>query len=198
MIPVTPQPEPADFDDRVRQPGLQWLNGRGIPLDQPPPDPKALPTYWRRSQKKLWQAHQGVCSYLCIYFAWPLGAQSTDHFIAKSRNAGQAYEWENYRLSCLGMNRFKSRFDDILDPFEIAPDTFVLNLASGEIKPNEELSPEMKKKANKTIKRLRLDDPETNRMRGEYYSEYLKGVPEWKLKKDSPFVWYEANRQGLL
>lgn len=126
------------------------------------------------------------------------GAQSTDHFIAKSRSAGQAYEWVNYRLSCLGMNRNKNRFDDILDPFEVESGTFVLNLASGEIKPNQELPPGMRERAKKTIKRLRLDDPETNRMRAEYYSEYLNGVPEWKLKKDSPFIWFEANRQGLL
>lgn len=198
MIPVTPQPEPADFDTRVRQPGLKWLKETRIPLNQAPPDPGALPPYWRRAQKKLWQTYQGVCSYLCIYFEWPLGSQSTDHFIAKSKNAGQAYEWANYRLSCLGMNRNKNRFDDILDPFEIEPDTFVLNLASGEIKPNPGLPPGMKVRADKTIKRLRLNDPETNRMRAEHYSEYLHGVPEWKLKKDSPFVWYEADRQGLL
>jgi len=198
MIPVTPQPEPNDFDALVRQPGLQWLNEKGIPLDQAPPDPAALPTYWRRAQKKLWKEYQGVCAYLCIYFEWPLGAQSTDHFIAKSSNAGQAYEWANYRLSCLGMNRTKNRFDDILDPFEIKVDTFMLNLASGEIKPNPGLSLVMRVRANKTIERLRLNDPETNRMRAEHYSEYLNGVPEWKLKKDSPFVWYEANRQGLL
>lgn len=198
MIPVTPQPEPSDFDTKVRQPGLQWLSENSIPLDQAPPDPAKLPTYWRRTQRELWRSYNGVCSYLCIYFEWPLGAQSTDHFIAKSRNAGQAYEWANYRLSCLGMNRIKNRFDDILDPFEIKADTFVLNLASGEIKPNPGLSLRMRVRANKTIKRLRLNDPETNRMRAEHYSEYLNGVPEWKLKKDSPFVWYEANRQGLL
>lgn len=48
---------------------------------------------------------------------WPLGSHSTDHFIAKSSNTGQAYEWSNYRLSCLGANRSKNRFDDVLDPF---------------------------------------------------------------------------------
>jgi len=199
MIPVTQQPEPTDFGETVRKPGRRWLSKKKIPLDQPPPDPSKLPVYWQRCQKKLWDAYNGVCAYLCIYFHWPLGASTTDHFVAKSQEAGKAYEWSNYRLSCLGMNRNKNRFDDILDPFEIVPDTFVLNLASGEIKPNPNLPPQLRQKAEATIKRLKLDDPETNRMRGDHYSDYLRhDVAEPWLAKNSPFVWYEAKRQGLL
>lgn len=199
MIPVTPQPEPSTFDAKVRKPGLDWLNQQGIPLDQPPADPAALPTYWRRTQKELWRAYRGVCAFLCIYFEWPLGAQSTDHFIPKSSNAGSAYEWANYRLSCLGMNRIKNKFDDVMDPFEIKQDTFVLNLASGEIKPGDAQPDDIKAKATETIRRLKLDDPETNRMRAERYGDYCRGdVSADYLARHSPFVWYEAQRQGLL
>jgi len=199
MIPVQPQPEPADFDKGVRQSGHRWLAENRISLNQPPPDPAKLPPCWRECQKPLWDAYNGVCAYLCIYFPWPLGASSTDHFVTKSRNAGMAYEWSNYRLSCLGMNRNKNRFDDILDPFEIEPDTFVLNLASGEIKPNPNLPPKLRQEAVDTIKRLKLDDPETNRMRADHYTNYLKKeVRETWLARNSPFVWHEAKRQGLL
>lgn len=199
MIPVQPQREPLDFARKVRQPGHRWLSDKGIRADQPPPDPAALPPLWRECQKSLWNAYAGVCAYLCIYFPWPLGTSSTDHFIAKSREAGQAYEWLNYRLSCLGMNRNKNRFDDILDPFAIDPDTFVLNLASGVIRPNPGLPNGLMVKGEDTIKRLRLDDPETNEMRAGHYSDYLKGdvSPDW-LRRNSPFVWHEASRQGLL
>ncbi len=199
MIPVALQPEPSSFDAKVRQPGLHWLAQQGIPLDQSPPDPAKLPTYWRRALRDLWLAYEGVCAYLCIFFEWPLGAQSTDHFIPKSRNAGLAYEWANYRLSCLGTNRMKSFFEDLLDPFEIRPDTFVLNLASGKIKPNESLATDIKSKAQETIKRLRLDDAETSQMRADHYGQYCGGdISVGYLAAHSPFVWYEARRQGLL
>ncbi|WP_300670190.1 hypothetical protein [Desulfoluna sp.] len=198
MIPVAAQLEPALFDDEVRKPGRAWLKKNGIPLDKAPPEPSKLPTYWRNTQKELWTSYEGVCAYICVYFYWSLGAHSTDHFIAKSSHAGQAYEWPNFRLSCMGANRKKNKFDDILDPFEIDPDTFVLNFASGKIKPNPTFSQEVQAKAQATIDRLKLNDPDMRRMRSEHYDEYLRGVPEWKLQKDSPFVWYEAKRQGLL
>jgi uncharacterized protein (TIGR02646 family) len=200
VIPVTEKPEPKDvFDELVRQPGQTWLRENKIALDQPPPDPAKLPTYWRNTQKELWTAYDGVCAYLCIFFEWPLGAHSTDHFIAKSRLAGQAYEWSNYRLSCLGMNRARNRFDDVLDPFEIAADTFVLNLATGDINPNPGLPDDVRQRAEATIERLGLRDDETKKMRASHFQDYLEHhVDQAYLKRRSPFVWYEANRQGLL
>ncbi len=35
MIPVELQPEPIDFDARVRQPGLHWLAAKGIAIGEP-------------------------------------------------------------------------------------------------------------------------------------------------------------------
>ena len=199
MIPVVPKPEPAHFDNKVRTPGQKWLSDNNIAPGAPPPVTSQLPAYWRETQRDLWNSYAGICAYLCIYFEWQLGASSTDHFVAKSKAAGQAYEWSNYRLSCLGMNRQKNRFDDILDPFQIQPETFVLNLVSGEIKPSPHLSPALAAQAEKTIKRLKLDEPETNDMRARHFADYLrKEVRESFLARHSPFVWYEAKRQGLL
>lgn len=199
MIPVARQRAPKGFNEKVKNPGVNWLKSKGIALNQPPPDPAALPPFWRACQKDLWKKYRGICAYLCVYFEWSVGAQSTDHFIAKSSNAGQAYEWDNYRLCCLGMNRNKNRFDDILDPFEIKPDTFILNLASGEIKPNPALPPATRQQVLTTIRRLRLDSRECKEMRANMYYEYYTGnVSEEYLGKKSPFVWYEAKRQGLL
>lgn len=67
MIPVELQPEPADFDENVRRRGRSWLAARGVEPDTPPPDPAALPTYWRRANKQLWKAYDGVCAYLAIH-----------------------------------------------------------------------------------------------------------------------------------
>lgn len=198
MIPVTLQPEPADFDVEVRQKGHAWLANKGIPFNAAPPKASALPTYWSHTNKQLWEAYSGVCAYLAIYFEWVSGASSTDHFVAKSKNADEAYEWSNYRLSCLAANRNKNRFDDVLDPIGLLPDTFVLNLANGRITLNPLLSAEQKRLARKTIKRLRLDSPDHNAMRAKHFSRYLHGKDTQTLQELSPFVWYEANRQGLL
>ncbi len=199
MIPVQLQPEPADFDAKVRQPGHDWLATRGIAFDSAPTDPSTLPNYWHRSNKQLWDAYQGVCAYLAIYFDWVTGAASTEHFVAKSQVAGEAYEWGNYRLSALGPNRNKNKFDDVLDPIGLAPETFVINFASGEILPNSALSTADKRAAQVTINRLKLDSPEHNRMRAQHFKYYLEG--DWSLRflaRESPFVHSEIVRQGLI
>ncbi|MCJ7624680.1 MAG: hypothetical protein MUO76_14355 [Anaerolineaceae bacterium] len=198
MIPVALQPEPADFDLKVRQSGRNWLASHGIALNSAPPKASALPNYWTHSNYQLWEAYSGVCAYLAIFFEWVTGAASTDHFVAKSINAGDAYEWSNYRLSCLSPNRNKGKFDDILDPIGLAPNTFVLNLTTGKISANKALEKNLKTAAKKTITRLKLDSVEHNRMRALHYVRYLRKKDEKTLKELSPFVWYEAQRQGLL
>lgn len=199
MIPVNKAPEPADFDLKVRKPGLAYLQEYGINVSAAPPKTSELPAYWTKVSGELWESYNRVCAYLCLYFEIASGASTTDHFVAKSENAGLAYEWENYRLACFGANRKKNRFDDVLDPFEIKQDTFFLNLATGEIKPNPGLNQTMQNKCNATIERLGLKAPDNNRWRAENFQEYLQGiVSESYLQRKSPFVWYEAHRQGLL
>jgi uncharacterized protein (TIGR02646 family) len=198
MIPVKLQPEPADFDQKVRQRGRSWLAKQGIALNSAPPKATKLPNYWTHSNTQLWEAYSGVCAYLAIFFEWVSGAASTDHFVAKSRNAGGAYEWSNYRLSCLGPNRNKGKFDDVLDPIGLPPNTFVLDLTTGEVSPNPALSRTLKAAARKAIARLKLDSAEHSQMRARHFARYLRGKDQDALKELSPFVWHEAHRQGLL
>lgn len=198
MIPVTLQPEPSDFDESVRQKGHAWLAINGITQNTAPLIASALPNYWRKSNKELWNAYSGVCAYLAIYFEWGLGASSTDHFVAKSKHAGDAYEWKNYRLSCLGANRNKHKFDDVLDPIGLAFDMFFLNLANGHIRANPRLNGVDKAAIKKTIARLKLNSAEHKEMRAKHFVRYLRKKDEESLKELSPFVWYESQRQGLL
>jgi hypothetical protein len=198
MIPVILQPEPADFDANVRQRGHAWLAREGIALDAAPQRVAELPKYWTRANKQLWDAYSGVCAYLAIFFEWSTGAASTDHYIAKSRKAGDAYEWNNYRLACFGPNQKKNRFDDVLDPVGLAPHTFVVNFASGNILPNPDLPEQQKNAACKTIQRLDLAGPENNAMRARHYSLYVGGDVSLRyLRTHSPFVYAEIVRQGL-
>lgn len=198
MIPVTPKPEPEDFDTNVRQPGHQWLANYGIPLNSVPPKARDLPNYWTRCGQQLWNSYEQTCAYLAIHFELVTGAASTDHFVAKSRHAGDAYEWSNYRLSALGPNRKKRDFNDVLDPFTLQAETFVLNLTTGQISPSPTLSASESASAQATIDRLDLDSPEHNEMRARHFRLYLSHRTESILRLLSPFVWSEARRQNLL
>ncbi len=199
MIPVRLAPEPTGFDTTVRQAGQRWLEGQGVPLDGPVPSGFKLRPLWTEYNEALWQAYEGICAYLAIYFEWGTGAATTDHFVAKSRNAGEAYEWRNYRLSCLGPNRRKNRFDDVLDPIGLEPETFVIDFASGEIRPNPSLDEWKRRAAQATIRRLGLDSRLNNRMRARHYQEYVdKHMDLSIIERLSPFVHTEIVRQGLV
>ncbi len=199
MIPVTPQPEPASFDRRVRQPGLAWLNEHGIALDQALPVNTTIEPYWRECLEDLHQAYGGICAYLCVFVQRETGGSGVDHFIAKSHDAGLAYEWRNYRLACNTMHSRKRNFPDVLDPFFLKPNLFNLQLSIGHIYPNPELEPSESALVEQTITRLKLDDQRCRNVRADWFDEYVrKEITAEYLRRKSPFVWQEAQRQSLL
>ncbi|MDR3109775.1 MAG: hypothetical protein LBU65_08820 [Planctomycetaceae bacterium] len=199
MIPIPRQMEPDGFDRDVRQKGMQWLRQHNIPLNTAPSDASELPPYWQKYNERLYDAYNGICSYLAFYFEFISGASTTDHFIAKSRNAGDTYEWDNYRLACLGANQRKNKYDDVLDPFTMQPETFYLNLLSGEIAVNPSIQDDgYKRTAETTIKRLDLNSPRHKQMRIRHFDEYRRHKIENILEHYNPFVYYEVKRQGLL
>ena len=200
MIPVQPQPEPGFFDAEVRTKGLAHLKAKGYALDQPLPAGATIEPHWRGDcLTALHTAYGGVCAYLCVFVERITGGMSVDHFIAKSALAGLSYEWSNYRLACSVMNSRKRDFDDVLDPFALEPDWFRLDLTCGRIFPNPELEPEQTALVTQTISRLGLDDPLCRELRVRWFDECLtEPLPESYLRRKSPFVWAEAQRQGLL
>lgn len=205
MIPVRLQQEPTaatdtfDFDARVRQRGRKWLSDRGLLAANPVPVGTEMPTYWRECLDVLHAKYSGICSYLCVYLEQAVGGVSVDHFVAKSPRPDLAYEWDNYRLASASMNSHKNVFDDVLDPFALAPDTFHLELVTGRIHPNANLAATATTAAQNTIDRLGLDDDACRKMRIRRFEDYRSGnVSAQILKRDSPFIWDEANRQGLL
>ena len=199
MIPVTPKPEPEDFDTQVRQKGLRWLEKHDIDIKDPLPSGTKLPPYWRACLDELYHNYDGVCAYLAVSIERTTGTGTVEHFCPKSLRPDLAYEWCNYRLACSAINSRKREFTDILDPFEIEDGLFYLELVSGHIFPNPRLPGALQKEIQKTIDRLKLDSPANNEMRAKHYQFYCEGeVTEEFLKKYSPFVWMEAARQGLL
>lgn len=199
MIRVQEKPEPASFEAAVRTPGLAWLNENGIALDQPVPPKVKMKAYWRECLDDLYREYEGYCAYLAVFFERTTGGGTVDHFVAKSKRADQAYEWKNYRLACSRMNSRKREYEDVIDPFEAQDDYFHLEVVSGRIFPNPQLSSSELARIEDTIKRLGLDDAWNREMRARHYQEYRQGdYTEDFLKRRSPFVWKEANRQGLL
>jgi uncharacterized protein (TIGR02646 family) len=196
VIPVTPRPEPQDFDAKVRRPGKAWLAKKELPAGGKAPAGVELPAFWRSCLADLHREYEGVCAYVCVYLERITGACSVDHFVAKSSAIGAAYEWSNYRLACSVMNSRKNRFDDALDPFELTESPFVLDLVSGRISPSPALGAAAKEKAQATLDRLGLDDAECREMRARHLTSYLAHeVSLAYLERHSPFVWREICRQ---
>ena len=199
-IHVEPQPEPARFDAKVRAKGRAFLTKQGITLGAAPPVGFQFEAYWRDCLDDLHRAYDGICAYLCEYFERGIGAGTVDHFVAKSTDRAElAYEWNNYRLACAAMNSRKHRYDDVLDPFDVRDGMFRIELVSGAIYPDRELSPSEHGQVQKTIDRLGLDDPLYREMRARHFQGYCqKEYTEAFLKRSSPFVWMEAKRHRLL
>ena len=198
MIPVSPQPEPKDFDRKVRQKGLRFLKKSTNPSGTLSKD-MTFPPYWLDCLDELHTLYGGICAYLAVFVERVTGAVSCDHFVPKSKAPTLAYEWKNYRLACARMNTRKGARTDILDPFRVQPGWFCLELVSGRIYPNPNLPPSRRKKVQTTIERLGLDDTANRNLRADHYEGYLKGYyTSEHLKRQSPFVYEEARRQGLL
>ena len=150
MIPVLQQPEPAGFDARVRQPGLQYLN---TAASSAKPSSR-LPTFWQSINNELHGAYGGICAYTCMYL---VGTGSVDHFLPKKTNPRLAYEWSNYRLSSGRANSRKGNHTGILDPFHIRSQWFELTFPACLVVPGGNLPQSRLPEATRTIDLLKLN-----------------------------------------
>ena len=189
MIPIIGKPEPNTFYDKVRRPATDWLATH----------PNNLKPYWRKILPELHLAYDGICAYYAIYLEFDSGAKTCDHFKPKQKYPELAYDWQNYRLACTQANSRKHTYEDILDPFTLAADTFFIDFSDGSVFANPVLDNKTLSNVKNTIHRLNLCSPSLCEMRLAAYEDYLKGdVTQSYLQRKSPFVWYEAKRQGLL
>ena len=199
LIHVDAQREPATFDATVRQKGLAFLQSRSIAPDEPLAAGTDLSPYWRDCLQDLYAAYAQTCAYLGVFFEMVVGGATVDHYVAKSRRPALAYEWSNYRLACSRMNTRKRDYEDVLDPFEVEDGWFRLELVTGRVHLAPGLPEHVARKVKATIRRLGLDDAGNREMRARHYREYRElALPHEFLKRMNPFLWHEANRQGLL
>ena len=199
MIRVAPAPEPAHFDERVRQPGLASiarLAARAGSEDAIPPD--QFRPYWRFALDDLMASYNQICSYLSLRIASAVGTPTVDHMVAKSRAWDLVYEWSNYRLACSLMNARKG-VADVLDPFEIGDGWFALELVEFQVVPGHGLPAKLRTRVVDAIATLRLSDSKCCEARAEYAQAYWdEEVSLSYLQRCAPFVAKELERQGRL
>jgi hypothetical protein len=189
VIHVEPQPEPPDFDTKVRQPGRAELRA-----SEGEPRP-----HWHHCALQLWEAYRGVCAYSSLYIPRGTGARSVDHLLPKSKRRELAYEWSNYRLACVRMNSRKNDLEDVLDPFEVQDGWFALELSTLQVIPGEGLPANLRQRVQETIDRLDLNDDEFIQARMAHYDVFQRGEVKFShLRKHCPFLAQELLRQGIV
>ncbi|MDI9247118.1 hypothetical protein QMZ25_00810 [Stenotrophomonas sp. RS-48] len=199
MIPVVAKAEPADFNANVRARGAKSMRAKGIDPDVPLPSGKKLSPFWRDCLDDLYREYNQTCAYLAVYIERAVGGVTADHFVAKSKLPRRAYEWDNFRLASAIVNARKCDFDDVLDPFVLPPQWFQIELVSGRIYPNPGINPVDIDRVDETIKRVGLDNDINRKMRATHFQDYCAGdISENFLRRHSPLVHFEAQRQGLL
>jgi hypothetical protein len=154
--------------------------------------------YWQKSLEDLYDAYHHICAYTGIWISRPPnGQRSVDHFIPKKNAPTQAYEWSKFRLTSHRMNVWKDVHQDILDPFRISDDLFLIDFLSLEIKPNPSIPLELQSPVLITIERLKLNKQDCIRSREDWLNAYCENQCFPYLERRAPFIAYELKRQGL-
>ena len=186
MIHVDEKPEPSDFDRKVRQKGLFWMNTH--------PD-KKLEDYWRNCAEDMYKLYDGCCAYLGIRLN-RVQTITIDHFLPKSKYPKLAYEWSNYRLCSPTVNSYKKDKEGVLDTFQIDTGWFWFDFVDGSVYTNESLFSERQEMVDNTIRLLKLNDSRFCEERCRLW-DLFKDQPD-KLKTNAPFIYAEALRQNRL
>lgn len=191
MIPIQPRPEPSNFNINVRSPGTNFLARVPHPVNKQWHNNH----YWTRCIPDLYKEYRGICAYIGTWI--PRGSATVDHYVPKSIDPQQAYEWRNYRLSCKEANSNKKDSSNILDPFRIQYDWFLLDFSSLLVTPNQNISINDFNRVELTINTLRLNEEYFIEARQHWLMEYIRDSDFDFLEMYAPFVAYELNRQNL-
>lgn len=166
MIPVTKVRKPRGFDADVKTPGEKWLK------DNPGAKrPKAL---WDSHTSHLAKGFGDRCGYAAMLD--PTGG-TVDHYRSFKNFPELAYEWDNYRFASGTMNSTKRNADEsVLDPYEVGEGWFEILLPSLQMRVTDAVPTKFRKKAEFTLKRLKLRDGERIlRWRQSWYNMYCAG-----------------------
>lgn len=194
MIKVRLAVEPKNFVELVQKPGKKFI------ATNPEPTQKQWKqnNYWVRIAKDIHRTYSGVCAYYCQYIPKVTGSKTIEHFKPKSKHPNQAYIWSNYRLVCGMMNGRKGNNEDVLDPFDIEDDWFIINFNTYMVEPSELVDTQTKSRIDKTIRRLNLNDDECVEGRMEALERFADRGDIKYLDFWVPFIAKELRRQELV
>lgn len=215
MIPLVLAPEPPDFDQRVRQPGLSAIDelvGRAPRITRPGPRrPKradvesqipsdTFPPFWRETLDDMMDAYEQRCAYLAMFIE-RTGNPTVDHIIPKSMAWHLVYEWSNYRLCAGIVNAKKGELLELMDPIDSKEGWFALDLVSCRVQRGALAPVEQHARIDRTLPILNLRDCCLQRQR--YVEDYRrgpgnKGIDLAYLEHRAPFIAAELRRQGQL
>lgn len=166
MIPVSRPDEPRVFDAKVRKPGGRWRSEHR--------SAKRPRAFWSECLDPLREAFSGRCGYAAMLD--PTGG-TVDHYLSWKNHPELAYEWSNYRFASAVMNSAKRTADAaVLDPFDVGAGWFEIILPSLQMQITDAVPPELREKAEYTLKRLKLRDGErVIRWRLSWYRLFLNG-----------------------
>ncbi len=190
LIKVDLQPEPIDFDAKVKTDGQNFLAVNPRPRGKQWKNKE----FWREAIPDMTSAYKSICAYSSL---WIKPDQPTiDHYISRDENPALAYEWSNFRLSRWRINTRKGKHKDVLDPFKIGKNWFELDFTTFGIKPNSKIKDaNIKKAVQETIDRLDLDNTDYREARESWFNNCRDNIAE--LEKKAPFIAYEMKRQGI-
>ncbi len=193
MIHFEPPPEPPEFDEQSRRPGLAWLEKNRDENGKIPKGKKPL-SYWSPFREQLADGFHNLCAYSAMYE--PVG--TVDHYLSWENHSKLAYEWSNYRYASAWINSSKGTEDDkILDPFRVEDGWFEILLPSLQLVLTEAVPPEERERARYTLHRLHLrDDERVIRQRREWYAMYQRGELNLVgLEKKAPLIAHAIRKQ---
>lgn len=162
--------EPAGFDARCRQKGLQWL------ADHPKATRKGNTRprdYWSPFKSQLADAFCDLCAYGAMYE--PVG--TVDHFEPVDANEVRAYDWDNYRFASAWINSSKNKRTAVLDPLLVQEGWFEVLLPSLQlVMVAEKVPAHLQALAEQTLTDLHLrDDERVLRQRRAWLRKYEEG-----------------------
>ena len=198
MMRVDRQPAPADFEGKVGKKGKRVLTKHG-PQSPVPAKFWHKKEHWRGALDDLMQSYHRLCAFSAVRIERVTGARSVEHFRPKTKYPELAYSWENFRLVCTLMNGRKGDHEDVLDPFGLPANVFNLEPLTGKVVIHLECPASVRKNAQSTIERLRLNDPDCMLLRQEHLEKI--GNKDWSLveaRRQRPFIVDCLQQQGLL
>lgn len=186
MIHFDLQDEPDAFDERCRQRGHAWLIEHPKPATKKTGETWRPHDYWSEFRPDLSDAFGELCSIGAMYE--PAG--TVDHFVSCDADETQAYEWANYRFVSGWLNSSKNNRDGFLDPFDVQDGWFEVSLPDLQLKLTENIPPEFRATAQRTLENLPIrDDERIMRQRQKWYNMYQsEEITLQGLRNNAPLI----------